>query len=372
MKQKYFHVLSLPFLIMSLSLSSSCSSPAVAPNSNTVKKEIADGKIINLGNPSIPATANQAGEVVKPSVPAAEAPVVNDVNASKVIEGEVEFPSPGFTVMAEVADIAANATVSLIDNPTNNMTIASGLTNVSGAFTINPDANFNPQPGNIFVLEAGRRVGGINNNIMTIRTYIRWTGSGWESITTPGIKINALTTAVSIMEAQDVNIAPADVIGKINISNVPYVISNIAAVTSAQVLAVENTVKYILLHNEDPVKSIIKSGVDYIVNDDSPISVSVNSFSPLLSTSGNILTIYGLGLGSDPANVTVTFMFPTPVGAEVLTVTENQITVTIPTVAGQSANLTGKIKVSVFGNQFTSTDNFTLSYYQAITGQLKF
>jgi hypothetical protein len=120
------------------------------------------------------------------------------------------------------------------------------------------------------------------------------------------------------------------------------------------------------------VKSIIKSGVDYIVNDDSPISVSVNSFSPLLSTSGNILTIYGLGLGSDPANVTVTFMFPTPVGAEVITVTENQITVTIPTVAGQSANLTGKIKVSVFGNQFTSTDNFTLSYYQPITGQLKF
>lgn len=119
------------------------------------------------------------------------------------IQGKVEFPS--FSVKATLQDIASGATVSLLYPPDHsdpakrNTTIATGLTNQQGNFNINTDQGFTPVTNEIFLLDVIKRIGGPGNKILNLRTYLKWTGDQWKSITYPAITINRKTTALAII-----------------------------------------------------------------------------------------------------------------------------------------------------------------------------
>ena len=180
------------------------------------------------------------------------------------IVGKVEFPETKFKIKADIEDIAYNATVSLI-YPDDNETIATTLTSNNGSFSIDT-GNYTPQTGDILILEALRRIGSSGNNIMSLRTNIKWTGSQWESITIPSIYINSKTTAICIIEANDENILADDTIGKIDYSVNPSIITNIGIspniITSSEINNVSDLVISSLSNNNDPFSNIIRSPIN--------------------------------------------------------------------------------------------------------------
>ena len=199
-------------------------------------------------------------------------------NTGKVIKGTVSFPkSPlvplykgGWGIKATLAEVGSKATVSIIypsNHPTlANQTIATGLTDTNGNFSINPDANFNPANNDIFVLEANKRIGSGGNDLISVRTYLKWNGSVWSSITTPSININSKTTAITIIDDKDNTIAPNDTIGKIDASQQPNVVSPINTVTTQTINDVSTLVDTILTQNSDPTMLVDFQNGKYFVN----------------------------------------------------------------------------------------------------------
>jgi Tol biopolymer transport system component len=182
------------------------------------------------------------------------------------ISGKVEFPAPGkFSAKSTAADISAKATVSLID-PATNITIATGLTDNTGTFMVNPEPAFVPTDNQIFILEASKRPGDVGSFLIAIRTLVKWNANttSWSSITTGIVKINSKTTALSVISGLNPgSVNPADLIGTVDSNTGSF--SPPASVPSGTLTAVDNLVNQILADNRDPVKLITLNGSVYTV-----------------------------------------------------------------------------------------------------------
>lgn len=198
------------------------------------------------------------------------------------VTGHPPLSSP-FTTFATSADIGSNATVSLIYPPGHstypNVTQATGLSDVYGNFKINSSDSFVPTINDVFILEATRRIGSSGNHLMSLRTYIKWNGNGWDSITystNPAdaglIFINSKTTALTIIDSYDSAITPTQTIQSINVttgSSVPNDIIGGSTVTGQKVLDVAVMVSYLLEQNVDPDKFIGFANNAYYINKES-------------------------------------------------------------------------------------------------------
>lgn len=128
------------------------------------------------------------------------------------LKGKVEWPQE-FSTQATIADVIGAATVSLIDG-VSNTTIATGLTDAGGSFSINPSATFNPQEGEVFILEA---VKGLNNNqpgasLARLRTLVRRTKDGYDDVDGRiGITISLKTTTLAYIQSV-YNVPPTQII----------------------------------------------------------------------------------------------------------------------------------------------------------------
>ena len=180
-----------------------------------------------------------------------------------------------FKTQASLDEVADKATVSLIyppDNPsTPNVTIATGLTDSSGDFELNPTITFTPNDGELFVLEAVKRIGGAGNASITIRTYIKRNGNNWDSMTTPGLYINTTTTALAVIDSYDSNIDSGDTISTIDVSGEPLVstpsdIGSPVQVTAQTILNVKAFVNTLIGQSVDPVRNISFESGEYFVN----------------------------------------------------------------------------------------------------------
>lgn len=185
----------------------------------------------------------------------------NPSNSLYQRESQKEVPSPSpFSTKADITTVAPNATVSVIypanHATTPNKTIATGLTDTYGNFIINPSASFVPSTNEIFILEAAKRIGSIGNYLITIRTYIKWNGTSWNSITTPNIFINDKTTALTIIDENNAAIVPLDTIGKIAVSGGSSTPSAVGTVTVQTILDVAGLVNTVLSDNLDPFFSV--------------------------------------------------------------------------------------------------------------------
>lgn len=127
-----------------------------------------------------------------------------------VIQGQVHMP--GFTAKATSDQVANEAFVALID--ANGITQAGGVTDATGGFTLFPVANgFTHVDGAFYTLEVRKRPA--IGPTLTLRTTARLQYGGWTSITGPTVVINLTTTAVAMIDADDVAVTPADTMGKV-------------------------------------------------------------------------------------------------------------------------------------------------------------
>lgn len=185
-----------------------------------------------------------------------------NVNENKIIKGFVSFPKiNSYAIKATISELVSSSTISLLvppDKPNGNSTIASGITDTKGNFSILPNSNFNPQINDIFILEARKRLNGNGHSIITLKTYIKWTINGWNSITGNNIAINSTTTALCIMSGYNSSlISPNENIDKVSIVNGLITRTNInSSVTIQKILDVENLVNIVVNDNEDPIYKI--------------------------------------------------------------------------------------------------------------------
>lgn len=186
------------------------------------------------------------------------------------IQGHVHFPS-AFALKTSLADLQANATISLLypaDHPTfANQTVATGKTGSGGAFTLNADSGFVPATNEIFILEAGKRLGATGSELITLRTYLRWNGSGWESISTPGIQLNSRTTALVLMDSLDARFAAVDTFGQVQIdgSGNSSFAGNLNTITQAELDRVDGLINSLVGQGRDPARYLAYSNQRYTV-----------------------------------------------------------------------------------------------------------
>jgi hypothetical protein len=194
------------------------------------------------------------------------------------LKGKTEFPdSNDFKTKAILGDISNQATVSIIYLPNHptlaNQTAVTGLTDTSGNFSINPSASFTPAVNDAFILEAEKRIGRGGQEKLAISTYIRWNGTGWDSMTSPGIIINSKTTALTIIAGLNTGtITVANTLSKI-VNGVPQNING--TVTAQTVTDVAALVTTILTANHDPVHYIGLQNGSYITVNPQPVPTPV-------------------------------------------------------------------------------------------------
>lgn len=195
-----------------------------------------------------------------------------DISVSKEkslnLKGKVVFPD-GFKTKAE--SVSTLSTVSIIypanDTTNPNKTIATGVTDNNGYFSINPSPTFIPQNNQIFVVEAIRRVEQYNtnnpkdSNLQSLRSFIRWNGSNWDSITSNDLVIDTMTTGISILSSYT-NTNPNDTINKVN-NGSPSVIGFISV---DRINRLSDMVRVCLNEKRDPYASIKLIDNEYYID----------------------------------------------------------------------------------------------------------
>ncbi len=182
------------------------------------------------------------------------------------ITGKSEFPlnsTNSFKTKADITQVASKATISLIytnDHPTSpNVTIITGLTDSNGNFSLDPSSFFSPAVNDVFLLESSKRIGSAGNSLITVRTYVRWSGSNWESISFPqnlGVKVNSKTTSITLIDALNNTISSNECINKLDVSSNPSVVSDIGTVLSTEIERISDIVNTLISSNEDPTRFI--------------------------------------------------------------------------------------------------------------------
>jgi hypothetical protein len=211
-----------------------------------------------------------------------------------------------FGTKATLSEVSSRSTVSIIYLPNHptlaNQTVATGLTDNTGNFSINPGVSFTPALNDAFILEAEKRIGGAGQEKLAIRTYIRWNGTGWDSMTSPGIIINSKTTALAIIAGLNTGtITVTDTINKI-VSGVPQNIN--ATVTAQKVIDVAALVVTVLTNNNDPVHYIgLQTGNYLVVN---PLPFPTPTPTPTPSPSPTPVPIGEFRINTTTANYQIT------------------------------------------------------------------
>ncbi|MBU6428303.1 MAG: IPT/TIG domain-containing protein [Cyanobacteria bacterium REEB65] len=234
------------------------------------------------------------------------------------IVGRVIFP-PSRSTQATINDVAKAATVSLIDPSANpSYTIATGLTDASGNFTIN--AGFNPTPGKVYILEALK---GLDNNAVhasaaRVRTFVEFSSDTWTSTTGSAINITSGTTALCVVQALQTNPAagqPSTFIATLSPSGASactdpdagtFTPQASTAVTVPSYCSAEGQVAAALADNLDPIGVVsVDNGGNFGVSVSAlPVVFQVQ---PALAAIGATISVVGQNFITPPASDTVLF-----------------------------------------------------------------
>lgn len=133
------------------------------------------------------------------------------------IRGHVAFPGK-FGVQASSNTVVSSTGLQLRD--AGGATVVVGKTDADGNFELSLNG-YEPSsaPGVTYQLEATKSLGGngTGKDAVRFRTFLRWTGTAWKSITRNEIVISALTTALTIESSLDpANVQPIDTIDKVD------------------------------------------------------------------------------------------------------------------------------------------------------------
>ncbi|HEY9897764.1 MAG TPA: hypothetical protein V6D00_01160 [Pantanalinema sp.] len=244
---------------------------------------------------------SRAGQTVSTEVPA--------------IRGRTSFVAPVRALQSSLAEATGGAAVSLIDAATG-LTVASALTDASGAFTLD-FKGIAPVNGSRYLLEAvkGLSVGGLPDRpgaaAVRIRTLLFW-NDGWQSLTnaTPnsGISIGAATTALSVVvglkQQAGIGLDPSLLVNKVSGST--FNPSGTGLSDAADFQPVLQLVSNALELDQDPLSAIAFDGATgtYRLAVGTPW---ISSLSPESPAPGQVLTLRGSNL--DRLNGRSTFWF---------------------------------------------------------------
>lgn len=173
--------------------------------------------------------------------------------ASRKQESNFRIKNHGFKTKATATDIGSVSTISVITLG-QNISIATGLTDVLGNFQLDM-SKLTLTANAIYILEASKRTG---EDVETIRTYIKWNGTSWESITTGDVIINENTTAISII-ASYLSVSSIDLISKIDPANLTDIFDSTNAnvlISKDDITSVAKLVTSVLLGERDPIALI--------------------------------------------------------------------------------------------------------------------
>ncbi|MBU6429994.1 MAG: IPT/TIG domain-containing protein, partial [Cyanobacteria bacterium REEB65] len=259
--------------------------------------------------------------------------------------GQVYFTSTR-TTQALMSDVADKATVSLIDTSLD-QTMAAGVTTPTGAFDIQFQNGFTPNPAVTYYLEA---VKGLNNNAPTssvarVRTLIQFKNGSWQSITGGTITIDPSTTALSIGAAlRNGNPGPfnfASLIGSVSTGTTETYapVSGLSASDYSALLALVNNS---LAGNTDPVAQIALDTANNSWNAITLATLSLFSFGPASGSVGTAVTASGAGFSTTAADDTVKF---NGAAATVTSANSTTLSLTVPSGAtsGQTSVQVGTI-----------------------------
>ncbi|MBM3267294.1 MAG: IPT/TIG domain-containing protein [Candidatus Sericytochromatia bacterium] len=210
------------------------------------------------------------------------------------IRGRVEFPQE-FKVQASSNYVAAGAALALYDDT--GATVVVGKTDSNGNFTLLLNG-YNPSGAGetTYLLEASRNLAknAAGKDALRFRTILRWTGL-WDSISGPGIVVNALTTALALESSLDpANVKAINTIAKVSYPNPltgePF---KAGGHPDAEINGLAAAILGFLAGDVDPVSSVtaIKPRVDAITPTaevGQAVRIDGVGFSPLLS--GNVVT----------------------------------------------------------------------------------
>lgn len=163
----------------------------------------------------------------------------------------------GYATQATAAQLVSYATVTLLDS--SNQVVATGLTDASGAFGLNPFVTWTPTTNAVYVLDALKSFDRTNDRAgLRFRTLVSWDGSQWRSVSgstaSPsggaGVLLSPQTTAIAAIQSLRAVSASA-LLGTLHPAT--GVFTDAAGVTSSVVTTVTALVDQALLANLDPI-----------------------------------------------------------------------------------------------------------------------
>lgn len=272
---------------------------------------------------------------VAPGGGSIDTPLLQTVDTQ--IVGRADFPelAAGYGVQAASEYLTNGATLTLV-SLADNMTVVTGRTQPDGSFVL-PINGFTPASNSYYLLEASR---GLGNNaagsaVARFRTYLRWTGTSWTSISGSTIVINPQTTAVAIISSLDAaNVPVPATMGKISGTNI-LPTPALTGHDDAEIFTLASTLSNYLTNDFDPVGSITR------------LTPSVESLQPANPTLNGAMVIRGNGFSPLPTGNTVRFenakasifsASPTALGVFVPGDAPNFGNVTVETSTGISTN----------------------------------
>jgi hypothetical protein len=196
----------------------------------------------------------------------AQAPFAPEVSkqgssqASVRISGKAHFPQSWLQAMP--GEVTTRAMVALID-PLDGSTLSTGRTDTSGNFSLTPEGSLSlPQDG-YYYLEVSKRLnnGAFGSNMVAMRTVLKWTATGWASITnetggTGEIVVNPTTTAVALLDHEDATIGFVEIIGKVSGAPGYTAVTAFGSHSPAAVVARATEVSNLLASDQDPVGGV--------------------------------------------------------------------------------------------------------------------
>ncbi|MBO9540128.1 hypothetical protein J7643_05995 [bacterium] len=166
--------------------------------------------------------------------------------------------SSGYAAQATAGELVAFATVTLLDG--SNTVVATGLTDGTGTFSLNPFVSWAPVTNTVYVLEALKSFDKTNDRAqLRFRTLVAWDGAKWRSLsgtTTAqsggaGVLLNGRTTALAAIKDLRA-LSGTSLLDALDPTT--GVFTPAAGVTTSEVDTVAGLVSQALASNLDPVK----------------------------------------------------------------------------------------------------------------------
>ncbi|MBC7545772.1 MAG: PD40 domain-containing protein, partial [Candidatus Sericytochromatia bacterium] len=133
--------------------------------------------------------------------------------------------------------------------------VAAGLTDPTGYFRLYDSTNtFTPVIGTCYLLDVSKRVPcGTVTNVVSLRTAVKYTATGWTSMTGPTVIVNAMTTAMAIEQTTTGGTTIADTIGQVTVVGANSTVTPGSLIPQGSVVLRTTSVTNDLAADKDPL-----------------------------------------------------------------------------------------------------------------------